>query len=69
MNLPTFGLSVVEWVIVGSIAVLLFGYRLPGISRALSKSMIAFATCPYCGKQSLHFSHCSHCGRPRRPPP
>ena len=37
-----FGLSPVEIAIVGAVAVLLFGSRLPSIARSLGKSMTEF---------------------------
>ena len=37
-----FGLGVTEMVVVGIVAVLLFGSRLPSVARSLGKSMVEF---------------------------
>lgn len=37
-----FGLSPMELMIIGVVAVLLFGSRLPGVARSLGKSMTEF---------------------------
>ncbi len=37
-----FGLSPVELLVIGGLAVLLFGSRLPGVARSLGKSMTEF---------------------------
>ena len=65
MENPPF--SPMEWMIIGVVAVLLFGSRLPVLGRLLMKLMGVHGTCPYCGKQSFYLSHCLHCGRPRHP--
>ncbi len=37
-----FGLNPMEMLIVGAVAVLLFGNKLPGVARSLGKSMTEF---------------------------
>jgi len=61
-----FGLSPLQLFVVTTIAGVMIAWRLPVIWQSLDRSVGA-QICRFCGRHSLHPSHCLHCGQPRRP--